>query len=105
MNHESDGTTTRWTWDDVKSKANLRAHRLSFEAAVFVFDDPMHATREDPYPYEQRWRTIGMVGDLVIMVVHTWSDLYAEGAVEVGRIISARKATSHERNAYEEGHY
>ena len=94
----------RWTWDEVKNAANLRAHRLSFETAVFVFDDPMSATQVDPYPYEQRWRTVGMVGSQVVMVVHTWLDLDAETGEEVGRIISARKATRHEREAYEEGY-
>ena len=95
----------RWTWDQVKNEANLRLHRLSFEAAVFVFDDPMSATREDPYPYEQRWRTIGMVGTQVVMVVHTWPDLDMETGEEIGRIISTRKATRGEREVYEEGYY
>ncbi len=95
----------RWTWDQVKNEANLRAHRLSFEVAVFVFDDPMSATREDPYSYEQRWRTIGMVGTQVVMVVHTWPDLDTERGEEIGRIISARKATRGEREVYEEGYY
>ena len=95
----------RWIWDQAKNEANLRAHGLSFEAAVFVFDNPMSATREDPYPHEQRWRTIGMVGTQAVMIVHTWPDLYTEGGEEVGRIISARKATSREREAYEEGHH
>ena len=95
----------RWTWDQAKNRANLRAHGLSFEAAVFVFDDPMSATREDPYPYEQRWRTIGMVGTQVVMVVHTWPDFGTETGEDIGRIISARKATSREREAYGEGHY
>ena len=95
----------RWIWDQVKNDANLQAHGLGFEAAAFVFDDPLSATLEDPYPYEQRWRTIGMVGTQVVMVVHTWSDFDTETGEEVGRIISARKATRHEREAYEEGHY
>ena len=95
----------RWTWDQAKNEANLRAHGLSFVAAAFVFDDPMSATREDPYPYEQRWRTIGMVGTQVVMVVHTWPDFDTKADEEVGRIISARKATRREREAYEEGHY
>ena len=68
----------RWIWDRAKNEANLQGHGLSFEAAVFVFDDPMSATREDPYPCEQRWRTIGMVGTQVVMVVHTWPELDAE---------------------------
>ena len=62
----------RWIWDRAKNEANLQAHGLSFETAVFVFDDPISATREDLYPYEQRWRTMGMVGTQVVMVVHTW---------------------------------
>ena len=95
----------RWAWDQDKNDANLRVHGLSFEAAVFVFDDTMSATQEDPYPYEQRWRTIGMVGTQVVMVVHTWPDFDTETGEEIGRIISARKATRREREAYEEGHY
>ena len=31
-------------WD---AESNLRAHGLSFVAAVFAFGDPMSATRED----------------------------------------------------------
>lgn len=94
----------RWIWDQAKDEANLRAHGLSFEAAVYVFDDPMSATREDPYPYEQRWRTIGMVGTQVVMVVHTWPRLDMGDGAPIGRIISARKATRRERQTYEEGH-
>ena len=65
----------------------------------------MSMTQEDPYPYEQRWRTIGMVGTQVVMAVHTWPDLCTETGEEIGRIISARKATRREREAYEEGNY
>ena len=93
-----------WTWDQTKNRANLRAHGIDFYAATFVFDDPLAATREDPYPHEQRWRTTGMVGSQVVMVVHTWPDLDIRTGEEVGRIISARKATRHEREAYEEGY-
>ncbi len=39
------------------------------------------------------------------MVVHSWPDLDRETGEEIGRIISARKATRHEMEAYEEGHY
>ncbi len=94
----------RWTWDQAKNEANLRAHAISFQAAAFVFDDPLSATQEDPYPYEQRWRTMGMVGTQVVMVVHTWPTLDTGTGEEIGRIISARKATRREREAYEERH-
>ena len=45
-----------------------------------------------------------MVGSLVVMVVHTWPDVDTAAGEGIGRIISARKATKHERAAYEEGH-
>ena len=71
---------------------------------MFVFDDRMSATLEDPFPIEQRWRTIGMVGAQVVMVVHTWPEVDTATGELIGRIISARKATRREREAYEEGH-
>ena len=95
----------RWTWDQAKNEANLGAHGLRFEAAGFVLDDPTSATREDPYLHEERWRTIGMVGTQFVMVVHTWPRFDTETGEEIGRIISARKATRREREAYEKGHY
>ena len=94
----------RWAWDPAKNRTNLRSHGINFEAAVYVFDDPLAATREDPYPHEQRWRTICMVDTQVLMVVHIWPDFDVDTSEEVGRIISARKATRHEREAYEEGY-
>ena len=46
-----------------------------------------------------------MVGTQVVMVVHTWPDFDPETSEDTGRIISARKATRREREAYEEGYY
>ncbi len=46
-----------------------------------------------------------MVGTQVVMVVHTRPALDTETGEESGRIISARKATRREREAYEERHY
>ena len=60
---------------------------------------------KDPFPSEQRRRAIGMVGTQVVMVVHTWPDFDTETGEEIGRIISARKATRREREAHEEGYY
>ncbi len=48
---------------------------------------------------------MGMVGSVVLMVVHTWPGLDSDSGEQVGRIISARKATKRERAAYEEGEY
>ena len=84
--------------EPAKNRENQRKHRIGFETAVFLFDDPDLVVEEDLYPHEQRWRAIGRVDPNIIMVVHTLP--YAEG--EPGRIISARRATPHERRRYEE---
>lgn len=91
----------RWTWNLAKNRDNKRKHGLSFETAQLIFDDPHALTRPDPFPHEERWQTMGVVGQVTLLVVHTWPDPNAEG----GRIISARKATAHERRAYEEGEF
>jgi uncharacterized DUF497 family protein len=95
----------RWTWDPDKAAANRAKHGLSFETAVLVFDDPLHASRPDPHPDGDRWHTIGLVGSVLLLVVHTWPETVSEKADQVGRIISARKATAHERKIYEEGNF
>jgi hypothetical protein len=94
----------RWTWDPDKAAANRRKHGLSFETAVLVFYDPLHASKPDPHPDGDRWHTIGLVGPVLLLVVHTWPEESEEGE-QVGRIISARKATAHERRAYEKGNF
>ena len=92
-----------WTWDPRKAATNRVDHGLSFETAVLVFDDPLHASKPDPHPDANRWQTIGLVGSVLLLVVHTWPD--AKDDEPVGRIITARKATAHEREAYEEGRF
>jgi len=93
----------RWTWDEGKNKANKLKHRLSFENAQLLFEDPLSVSRRDPYPNEQRWQTIGLAYNVIVFVVHTNPVYDPQSDVYVGRIISARKATKYERRAYEEG--
>ena len=73
---------------------------MSFELAQEVFDDPLALSRLDRITSgEERWHTLGMVGGVILIVAH--SVKVADGE-EVIRIISARKATRHERRHYEE---
>jgi hypothetical protein len=91
----------RWTWDPEKARKNLGKHKVSFELAERALDDPSCISVPDPYPNEERWRTLGspsLDGILILYVVHTWP----EDEAGAGRIISARRAQSHERQAYEE---
>jgi uncharacterized DUF497 family protein len=97
-------TLLRWVWDPRKNRSNQRAHGLSFETAMLVFDDPLAASRPDPSTNEERWQTIGAIGRVIVFVIHTWPEPDNSGE-DVGRIISARKATAHERKAYEEGKF
>jgi hypothetical protein len=92
----------RFEWDEAKNRANQRKHRVSFETAREVFDDPLHVSKPDRIVEgEQRWVTIGNIADLALLVVaHTYSD---EEGEEVVRIISARKASRRERREYENG--
>lgn len=90
----------KFSWDERKNRANRRKHRVSFESAILVFDDPFHVSIQDrEFEGEERWQTIGMAGDvLVLLVAHTVN----EEAQEI-RIISARKATTREREIYAQG--
>ena len=90
-----------WTWDEDKNRVNIRKHGISFETAILALDDPLSVTDDDPYPQERRFRTTGVVGNIALVVVHTLPEADPKFDVEVGRIISARRATSHERRNYE----
>lgn len=95
-----------WIWDAEKNRENKRKHGLSFETAQLVFDDPLALSRIDTSSrHEERWQTVGMVTNVALFVVHTALE-EVEGAPEpAGRIISARRATTRERKAYEEGDF
>jgi uncharacterized protein len=92
----------RFEWDETKNIANLAKHDLSFETARDVFDDPFHVSKLDQVVNgEQRWKTIGVIGALsLIVVAHTYWD---DDGDEIVRIISARIASRHERREYENG--
>lgn len=92
----------RVDWGERKSDTNRKKHGISFDLAQEVFDDPLCLSRLDRVEGgEERWHTVGMVGDVVLLlVVHT---LRSAAGEEIIRIISARKATKRERDFYEEG--
>jgi uncharacterized DUF497 family protein len=87
----------QFCWDARKAKSNLRKHGVSFEAATYVFDDPMQLEQEDLFSQgEYRSIVIGRVGGELLTVVYTSPE---ENHL---RIISARLSTAHERKAYEQ---
>ena len=90
----------RIVWDQNKNRSNRAKHKVSFEVASLVFEDPLHLSRIDRIvDGEVRWQTIGMVGGVLLLLgAHTGED--TDGEMDV-RIISARKADTHERKRYE----
>ena len=95
----------RFEWNEAKAAANLKKHGVSFETAVRAFDDPFALSEQDRIEVgEQRWQTLGMVeGHLLLLVAHTVFDDEDDGqAVEIIRIVSARRADRRERQRYEE---
>src|SRR5713226_2813945 len=91
----------RLEWDDRKSRVNLRKHRITFESAALVFDDPCVMFRKDRIvDGEQRWHAIGAVEGAVLLVVHIYRMENENGEEETIRIISAREANERERRIY-----
>lgn len=86
----------RFQYEAAKAAANLRKHGVSFADAEGVLKDPLALTIEDPDAQaERRYVAVGLgnLGELLVVV-------YTERAEEY-RLISARRATRKERNAYE----
>ena len=92
----------RFEWDVEKARTNLRKHGVAFETAVHVFDDPFRLLEWRGFEGgEDRWSMVGLVGaQLTLLVIHTYP---GDGdADERVRIVSARFATRHERDRYEQ---
>jgi uncharacterized DUF497 family protein len=88
-----------FTWDPKKVEANRRKHGVDFREAATVFDDSLSVAFPDPDHSvgEARFLIIGMSALGHVLVVS-----YTEVAADTIRIISARTATTRERQFYEE---
>ncbi len=85
----------RFEWDEAKAEANLSKHGIGFPDAARVFDDVRRLEwLDDRMDYgEERFITIGVVDDREIVVAYTMRG-------ENRRLITARRATRREREAY-----
>ena len=91
----------RFEWDELKAKSNARKHGVRFEDAMLVFADPYALVEQDRLEGgELRWQTLGLAGDIVLLLVAHAVRNEQEG--EIIRIISARKAVRKERKRYDE---
>ena len=85
----------KFEWDDRKAAANLRKHGVDFDLAARAFGDPIAIeVIDDREDYgEERVALIGMAGEKLLKVVYPLRG-------NCIRIISARRATRHEREDY-----
>lgn len=90
----------KFEWNETKNRANVLKHGISFEEASEIFNDPMIVSKLDiRYEYaEERWFSVGATKKgIITMVAHLYFDEKQEPVI---RIISARKATVKEVQAY-----
>lgn len=89
----------KFEWDGKKAEQNTLKHGISFEMAVFAFDDPYALILDDEKHSvaENRQWLIGDSGEKVLVIVFTIR--LPRGNV---RIVSARRANRRERRLYEE---
>ena len=88
----------KYEWDEKKNRINMRRHNIDFSDVKEMFDYPMLIGLDAREDYrEDRWVGIGILKNIVAVVIFTEVD---DNTI---RIISARKATKHERKKYEKG--
>ena len=84
-------------WDDAKEKINISKHGIDFSTAALVFGDDCRIEKYDEMHSddEDRYITIGEIQGTTVIVMVVYTE--REGAM---RIISARRATKREEEAY-----
>lgn len=83
--------------DEAKRRTNLRKHGLDFVDAEDVFAGITYTIADRRFEYgEQRFITLGLLRDTVVVLAHT------ESAGDA-RVISMRKATRNEQILYFQG--
>ncbi len=88
-------------WDENKAKSNLRKHKVGFDEAETIFNDPFLITFADEFHSleEDRFISIGLSKvNRILLVVHTETSENAD--VILVRIISCRTATVLEQKSY-----
>jgi uncharacterized DUF497 family protein len=81
-------------WNEAKNRKNTKKHKVDFEEAKTVFDDPHAIEFEASRNGEYRIIRIGKTAaKFILLVVYSIRGL-------VVRLISARQASKDERNLY-----
>jgi len=81
----------KYVWNELKSRNNLKKHKVSFEEAQSVLESGDYLVVVDTNSDEERYKALGMSRLLnLLLVIYTYRD------EDFIRIISARKATAKE---------
>ena len=85
----------KYEWDEAKNRLNIRKHGIDFKDVIAMFEYPMVTFLDQRRAYrEDRWVGIGMLRTMIAVAV------FVERHGDTIRIISARKAKSHEEDIY-----
>jgi uncharacterized protein len=90
-----------FTWDTGKATRNLERHGVSFEEPATVFADPLALEWEDleHSHHEARFKRLGLSSQGRILIL-VYSNRRLKNGEETLRIITARRASPKEREAY-----
>ena len=89
-------------WDQAKEDYNIREHGFEFSFAKIVFDSAFPIEVYDRFENgEHRYHTFGVIGQSVLLVVHSYPDEDEEGYPTVIRVFGIRRATPEEKRNYE----
>lgn len=86
------GDPTFFEWDETKRAHPLEKHGIDFADTIRIFDSDV-LVAPSRHQHETRWVAVGMLDGIEIAVIFT-----VRG--EAIRIITARRARRHEREAY-----
>ena len=87
----------KFEWDDHKEQINIQKHGIDFSTAALVFNDIYRIETYDSLhsDIEDRYITIGQINSITLIVMFVYTE-----RTDVIRIISARLATTREKEAY-----
>jgi uncharacterized DUF497 family protein len=93
---DSDGGILELEWDEDKRQATFRERGVDIAYAALIFLDEVFTHLDDRRDYgEERYISVGFVGDQCFVVVHTERE-------NVIRVITAWKGGRNDRKKYEE---
>jgi hypothetical protein len=84
---------TGYEWDEDKRLLNIEKHGIDFVDAVELFEQERIYSYPSPRNEEERWVTVGLIGQQYVAVV--WTE-----RSDTIRVISARSARDAEKRQY-----